>query len=280
MKITYALGAAGLGLLVTAAGTTLAMRAGQLAEVRRIRRDLEQRRRGAAERFREEMVADLPEPALRYLLHAIRPGTELADTVELGMAGEIRLKPGGPWLPLRARETLSPPDGFLWEATAGRVLMRFSGADAYAHGRSHTAFRLWDLVPVAQARGPDVARSARGRLAGEAVWNPAALLPQRGVTWEALDERTARATLALDGESIPLTLTIEPDRRLRSVTLPRWGDPTDNGRHALIPFGMDVLEERTFDGYTIPSRIAGGWWYGTDRFFDFFHAAIQQASFR
>ncbi|MEX0822043.1 MAG: hypothetical protein WD021_07845 [Rhodothermales bacterium] len=37
---------------------------------------------------------------------------------------------------------------------------------------------------------------------------------------------------------------------------------------AAHPYGFEVEEERTFGGYTIPSRIRGGWWYGTDRFRD------------
>jgi hypothetical protein len=32
----------------------------------------------------------------------------------------------------------------------------------------------------------------------------------------------------------------------------------------LIPYGFSVDEERFFGGYTIPSVIWGGWWYGTD----------------
>ena len=33
-----------------------------------------------------------------------------------------------------------------------------------------------------------------------------------------------------------------------------------------IPYGFAVEEERTFEGYTIPTRVRGGWWYGTERY--------------
>jgi hypothetical protein len=279
MKIARPVGIAGPGLLAATAAFLVVLRERDLGEARRIRTRLERPDDAVDERFREELVADLPEPARRYFLHAIRPGTALARSVALKMDGELRLRPDGPWLPMQARQVLAPPAGFVWEAVAGRGMMRFSGADTYAAGRGRVAFRLWDLVPVARASGPDVSRSARGRLAGEAIWSPAALLRRRGVRWEAVDERTARATPIVDGEPIPLTLTVEPDGRLRSVTLRRWGDRTDDGRHALIPFGMDVLGEREFGGYTIPARVAGGWWYGTERFFDFFHGVIRRAEF-
>ena len=99
---------------------------------------------------------------------------------------------------------------------------------------------------------------------------PSALLPRHGARWEAIDERSARVSLTIDGELIPLTLTFEADGRMRTASLMRWGDRTADGRFDAIPFGMDLVEEATFDGYTIPVSGRGGWWYGTDRYFDFF----------
>ena len=146
-------------------------------------------------------MADLPEPARRYFLHAIAPGTPLAQAVVLEMEGAIRIQPDGPWLPMQARQVLAPPHGFVWEAAVRQGVMRLSGADSYGADEGHMRFRLWGLVPVVQGGGPDVTRSARGRLAIEAVMHPAALLPQRGVVWDAVDAHTARATLTIEAES-------------------------------------------------------------------------------
>jgi hypothetical protein len=225
------------------------------------------------------MAADLPDPARRYFLHAIRPGTPLAQSVHLTMRGEMRLGPRQPWLRLQARQTLAPPSGFVWEANVGRGLLRFAGADAYANGHGRVAFRLWDLVPIARASGPDVSRAARGRLAIESIWQPAALLPRQGVAWTPIDDRTARAVVTIDGEAVTLTLTVAPDGRLESAAMDRWGNLTPDGRYAAIPFGVDVLAERTFCGYTVPSGVRVGWWYGTDRAFEFFRAELLQATF-
>lgn len=231
-------------------------------------------------RFHESMIADLPAPAQRYFRHALRPGALLVPTVRIQMHGTIQLRKGGTRMPMQASELLAPPRGFLWEARAGAGLLRFSGADFYLESAGQMAFRIWDILPVVRASGPDIARSGRGRLAGEAVWNPAALLPGNGVSWQGQDERTARATVTINGEPLPLTMTIDADGRLRAVMLERWGNQTDDGSYALISFGMDVLEERTFGDYTVPSRVAGGWWYGSDRYFDFFHAEVEQLEIR
>jgi hypothetical protein len=56
--------------------------------------------------FEPSMAADLPEPARRWLTHAIAPGTQLWQSVELSMRGQIRL---GAWRPFTARQVLAPP---------------------------------------------------------------------------------------------------------------------------------------------------------------------------
>jgi hypothetical protein len=137
--------------------------------------------------------------------------------------------------------------------------------DHYAAGRG--AVNVWALgiLPVARARGLDVDRSARGRLAIEAIWLPSALLPGRGVAWEGISNDRARVTLTIDGEEIPLTLTVGEAGGLREVTMLRHGD-VGVERWQPIPYGVEVEEEATFGGYTIPTRLWGGWWYGTERY--------------
>src|SRR5262245_52371643 len=136
--------------------------------------------------FTEDMVSDLPGPARRYLLHAIRPDTPLASSVSLEMRGTMRLKPEQEWMPMKARQILAPPKGFVWRAEAGNGLMRFSGGDHYANGGGRMRFWLWGVVPLVKQEGADVSRAALGRMACETIWLPSSLLPQRGVKWDAL----------------------------------------------------------------------------------------------
>ena len=100
--------------------------------------------------FTNDMVSDLPAPARRHLSHAIRPGTPLASSVSLGMGGTMRLKPEQEWMPMKARQILSPPKGFVWQAEVGDGLMRFSGGDYYANGSGRVRFWLWEVIPRRQ----------------------------------------------------------------------------------------------------------------------------------
>jgi hypothetical protein len=141
--------------------------------------------------FTEDMVSDLPAPARRYLLHAIGPGTPLAFSVSLEMRGTMRLKPEQEWMPMKARQILAPVTGFVWRAEVGDGLTRFSGGDHFANGSGRVRFWLWGVIPLLKQEGPDVSRAAIGRLVCETIWLPSSLLPQRGVKWEGLDDRSA-----------------------------------------------------------------------------------------
>lgn len=136
------------------------------------------------------------------------------------------------------------------------------------------------LIPLVNAHSSDITRSSIGRLAGELVLLPSALLPQHGVTWKAIDQRTIQASLKIDDEPVTLTMVLNPGGKLLKLTLPRWGNQTEDGSYTYIPFGGEYQEERTFGGFTIPYQINAGWWFGTDHYLEFFRATVEEAEFR
>jgi hypothetical protein len=217
-----------------------------------------------ARTFSESDLAGLPEPVQRYLRHAIAPGTPLSPSVRLWMDGTMTPTPGGPSTDLTAVETLAPHRGFVWTARATMNGLPVRVRDHYFGGEGGVDVVALGLVPIPLGGGPDVTRSSRGRLVAEAVWCPTALV-HPSVAWEALGDDRARFTLTVDGDPISVTLRLGPDGALREVTLNRWGD-VDGQPARPIPYGFRVEEERTFGGVTIPTRLAGGWHYGTDRF--------------
>ncbi len=226
--------------------------------------------------FSGDLPADLPEPARRYLLHAIAPGTPLAASAEISMEGAFRIRDR--WVPVTAREVLAG-DGFVWSARMGGM-PPVDGFDLYAAGEARMVWRLARLLPVARTGGPDVARSDRARLAAELVWLPSALLPQTGARWEAAGVDRARVTLEIGGERQELLLDLGPDGAPRNVTIDRWGDASGDGHFELAPFGVRSEEERSFGGYRVPSRLAVGWWLGTEREALFFQAAVSGIRYR
>ncbi|HKO84339.1 MAG TPA: DUF6544 family protein [Actinomycetota bacterium] len=159
--------------------------------------------------FSEAELDGLPQVVRRHLRAAIGPSTPLATSARLGMRGQLRL---GRWLPFRAEQVLAPHHGFYW---AARVAGLISGFDRYLDGQGELRWKLLGVVPVTQAEGPDVASSAAGRAAGEAMWLPTALLPRFGIEWQAADDRHVMARFALDGVAVDLQYELEDDGRIR-----------------------------------------------------------------
>jgi hypothetical protein len=218
-----------------------------------------------AEVFDPAAIEDLPEPARRYLRHAIEPGTPLARSVRLKLDGRMKPRPDAGYMELTADELIAAHRGFLWRARlrAGPVPIRV--VDHYAGDDGAVRIAALGLIPMGSSTGPDVTRSSRGRLAAETVWLPSALLPGPRVAWRAVDDEHATVALTVDGDTVDLTLAVDPEGRLREVTMQRHGDVDPPGWKAL-PYGFAVEEERAFGGYTVPSKLRGGWWYGTERY--------------
>ncbi len=233
--------------------------------------------------FDPSSVDDLPPPARRYLRRAIAPGTTLRTTLQLTMHGAIRLKDGAEPLPMQADQILAPPHGFVWRARVAKGPMRIRGFDRYGLGKGVGRWWLYGIIPIVRGSGRDVDRSAAGRLAGESVLVPASLLPGSGARWEPVDDRSARVTVAVDGEAVTLTLTIDTDGRLERVSFMRWqGDNAQGSKSSpgYVRFDVDQwTDERTFDGYTIPTRFRAGWRLGETDEFPFFYSEIDEAVF-
>jgi hypothetical protein len=223
------------------------------------------------------ILEELPPPARRFLLWAIQPGTPLAESVELGMRGEIYLDSDSDPLLLQAEQILSPPEGFIWRADAGRGVMRISGYDRYHGGEGEMRWAFWGLIPVIREGGIDVTRSAAGRMAMEAVLLPSVLLPGGAATWEAVDDGAARFRMRVGDEEVVTTLDVDPDGRPIRASADRWSAEAGPG------FDRFVVEfSGTFEsgGYRIPARVSAGWRLGEEDEFRFFEAEMERAVFR
>jgi hypothetical protein len=229
--------------------------------------------------FDPGMVAGLPDPARRYFLYTIAPGTPLRTTAVIEMGGEIGMgtRDAPAYRPMRARQILATPAGFVWELNAGII----GGSDGMTGQTSWTRFRLARLLPVVRVGGnADHLRSAFGRVVAEGTfWTPAAFLPGPGIAWEPVDADTARVTVTAHGLSQSVEITVAPDGQPLRVVLPRWSNVNAEKAWRLQPFGGDLADFRTFDGYRLPTTVDGGNHIGTEDYFPFFRARVTQVRF-
>ncbi|WP_136443915.1 DUF6544 family protein [Pacificoceanicola onchidii] len=230
--------------------------------------------------FTKTMVEDLPDPARRFFLFAIKEGTPLHRVAEISMRGQFGMgdKDAPNYMPMTAEQVLAAPEGFVWKMSGGSGVMRISGSDS----ASWTRFWLGGLIPVARVGGTeDHTRSGFGRYVAEAVfWTPAAVLPGPGVTWQAVDETTARLILERNGLRQTVDVTLDDAGRPVRVVLPRWSNANPETEYRVQPFGGDLSEFRDFDGFNLPTRVEAGNLIGTDAYFPFFIAEVTAIRFQ
>lgn len=232
----------------------------------------------ATRTFDPKDIAHLPDAAQRYLAHSIFPGTPLASAVRLRMHGSIKL---GRWRRFKAEQVIVRDRGMVWQASVRFLGATIRGYDRLVDGEGAMAWKLFGAISLMRASGPDVTRSAAGRLAAESIWIPSVLCDDR-VRWRADGRGAVHARLAIDGHDAELALSLDRGR-LQSIAMLRWGNP-GGGRFEEVTFGAYVDQEATFDGYTIPVRLRAGWHFGDIGRFDregmFFEAAIDDAVYR
>lgn len=230
------------------------------------------------EGFDPARLAALPGPVRRYFGAMIAAGTPLLPVVEIEMGGLFGLgdkaRPG--YRPMRARQVLAAPEGFVWALTSPGA-MPVAGSDS---GR-WTRFFALGLLPVARRGGtPDHARSAFGRMVAEAAfWAPAALLPRDGVTWEAPADDRLRVTVRHGGLEQAVELALDGEGLPRTVSFQRWSDANPDRRFRLQPFGGRMEEFRRVGGYRLPFRVEAGNHWGTPDYFPFFRAEVARIGF-
>ena len=217
----------------------------------------------------------LPPAAERWLAHAVQPGSEGLRRAELRMHGEILV---GRWRPFRAEQVLDPRVAFTWAATAGRGPLAIRGWDRYADGEGTMRWTVLG-VPVMRAAGPDVTRSAAGRLAGETILSPAGALDP-SVTWTpGPDDDHATFRIRVGAWDHDVAIAVDAHGGLTAVDLPRWGDPRGDG-YALHGFHVRCEGGVTHMGVTVPGALHAGWRNPDGTVREFFRAAVDAATFR
>ncbi|HYF16825.1 MAG TPA: DUF6544 family protein [Ramlibacter sp.] len=238
----------------------------------------------AGQRFEAALVAQLPDPARRYFLFSIAPGTPLRPVSEITMEGELSLgtRADPRTQPMQARQILASPHGFVWRLRAGQGAMSIAGSDAMVADRSWTRFWLLGLGPVARAGGDaDHLRSSLGRTVAEAVaWSPASLLPQADVAWTAEGPDTARVTVTHRGMTQSVDIRVDAEGRPLWVRMMRWSNANPQAVYQLQPFGGELGDFRVVDGYRLAHRLDGGNFFGTADYFPFYRARVLAITLR
>jgi hypothetical protein len=192
--------------------------------------------------FRE--LEGLPAPVQRYFRVVLEEGQSMVAGVRVQHTGTFNMgETKDRWKPFDSdQQVVTQRPGFDWN---GRVAMMpglpVRVHDAYVAGEGVLHASLLGLFTVVDMRGRDeVAEGELMRFFAETAWYPTALLPSQGVRWEAVDGRSARATLTEGDVSVTMLFTFDERGLIDAVRAEARG--------------------RAVDGKVIPTPWQGHFW--------------------
>lgn len=189
------------------------------------------------ERFSSTQLVGLPAPVARYFRTVLKEGQPIITRATIEWKGEFNMgKPGADqWKPFTATQHVVPgAPGFVWNARVDSMpgvaaLVRDAFVDQ--QGSMHAAIAGWFTV-VNTHDTPDIAAGALYRYLGEAAWLPTALLPSQGVTWTAIDDQRALATLSAGSTTLSVEFRFGADGLVQSGFVPDRVFDGDKKPHA------------------------------------------------
>lgn len=202
---------------------------------------------------------DVPPPVARFLGRSVLAGQKRIRTARLDQAGEFFLN--GSWHPLTAHQfvTTSPPS-FMWDARIQMApFVSVYVRDSYVLGHASMRARMLAFYPlVDQANRAELQEGALMRYLGEAVWLPTRLMPGDGLSWSAVDDGHADATLTDEGVSVTLRFTIDADGAVTEVFSPaRYREV--NGSYVKTPWRVRALGQEIKGGVRLMSPAEAEW---------------------
>jgi hypothetical protein len=131
--------------------------------------------------------------------------------------------------------------------------------DSYIAGEGMLRAAVQGLYTVAGVHGGgEIARGEFMRFFAEAAWYPTALLPSQGARWEAVDERSANATIVDGALTLTLLFKFNDAGLIDSFRAEARGAGVGKDM-VMLPWEGNWSDYRAHNGMTVPFTGEVGW---------------------
>ena len=213
-------------------------------------------------RYDARELEGLPAPVQRYFRAVLKDGQPLIAAASIEQVGTFNMsETAQQWKPFTAKQrVITQRPGFDWDA---RIMM-FPAVpvhihDAYVAGQGMLHGAILGLIPVVNMPdSPELQQGEFMRYFMEALWCPTVLLPSQGVLWEAVDDRSARASLADGAITLTLTFRFRDDGLIESARAESRGRLV-NGVPSGAPWQGRFWNYAIRDGMRVPLEGEVAW---------------------
>lgn len=211
----------------------------------------------------EKDLAPLPEPVKKYLRYVGAVGKPKVHNVKIVFEGEMRDKDKD-WFAFTSEQYNffeDPTRLFFMKARINGLPT--DGYHCYKNGKASMAVRLLSLFPVVQIDKPELFPTETVTFFNDlCLFAPAALIDGR-ISWEQIDDLSAKATFTTMGTTISAILYFNEKGQLVNFV--------SNDRIAIdemktYPFSTPVKNYLNSNGFNLPTYGEGTWLYPDGEF--------------
>ena len=226
----------------------------------------------ASSRYDARELEGLPVPVQRYFRAALKDGQPIITAATIELRGSFNLSPTGErWRPFTSMQrAVTHRPGFVWDghvALAPGIAVHVH--DAYIAGVGILKPSVMGLYALADAHGAgEIARDELMRYFAEAAWYPTALLPSQGVRWEAVDDRSAKATLTDGALSVTMRVGFDGAGMIESARFEARGARSDDAsgdKTGPTPWEGRWSDYQERNGMRVPMTGEAAWLPATGR---------------
>lgn len=209
----------------------------------------------------EADLAPLPEPVRNYLRRAGAVGAPHVRSVRARFSARMRTAPDAPWM----SATVEQYDFFdaagarrLFFMEASRAGLPFVAFHRYVGDAATMEVRIAGLIPVVDARGPQMTEGETVTLFNDLCFLAPAALVDAPVQWQLLGPRAVRATYSNAGHTISAYLTFDAAGDLVGfLSDDRY--QSDGKTHRRLPWSTPLSNFKNMSGVRLPVHGEARW---------------------
>lgn len=211
---------------------------------------------------RDSELVRVPEQVQRYLVDTATPGAPYPQEYRARFRGRLRSGPDAPWMPVEVEQvSFTDPPARLFFLRARMKGLPVIGLHRLVNGHATMDIRLFGLVPVLQAAGPEMDRAETVTLLDDmAVLAPATLLDP-AITWREVSFDSVAATFRHAGQTVQATLVFGSSGRLLDFVSDDRAAASADGKH-FTPrrWSTPVRDYTAFGPHELASRGTARWY--------------------
>lgn len=208
----------------------------------------------------EESLSGLPKPVRPWLHNSRIVGRARIQTVFLKQKCLMKMKPGQEdWYEAVAEQFYAVDEpAFIWTVSMNMLpMIEVVGRDKFSDGRGEMLIRLLSMVSVVNEKdNPKIDQGALQRYLGEMVWFPSGAISPY-VTWERIDETTAKATLSYKGTTGSGVFSFDDNGNVRKFSALRYMGSDDKAERR--EWIIEATEHKIMDGVKVPANCQATW---------------------